>query len=514
MEQMRDFDFVSFEHDVLVALGGLAADAMSGLPVTVIGGLIGTQTSTPSLSVNLTPGRIYQFSVADAVAVGSIPQDLGIIVQQGYNPAQTLTLIAPSSGQSQWNLIQAQFSQSDAVRANDPNGGIVPFYNAANPTQPTLNSINTVRKGLCILQVVTGSAATTGSEVPPNPTTGWVPLYLIDLAGGQTQITTSQIIATGPSVGTGVSSSYPVAPFLAGLLASHHGGTPGQAPKIRLSNAAEVQGILPYANMSAVRTLLNANLTLYVNASTGADTNSGTSPSAPFKTIQAAANAIQHNYDWNGYTPTISVANGLYTAGVLFSGALLGTQASTQLIGNISAPQNVTINVPGGNCISATATAQVNVQGFTLTATGVSGVSGNCLVAQSSSAIGMSAIIFGAAGSNHLWSLSASIISLTGTLAYQINGGAAYHFAADSSSQVYITNGAVTLTGTPAFSSAFATAIRGGIVNTIGLSSTTSFTGAATGLRYIVSTNGIITSNGTTFPGSVAGTVATGGQYT
>lgn len=94
-----------------------------------------------------------------------------------------------------------------------------------------------------------GAIATTGSEVPPTPTTGYVPLYLVDLAFGQTTIAQSQILTAGPSVGTGVPSTYPQAPFLTGLLNSHHSGGAGQAPKIKL--ASETQGILPMANLPA-----------------------------------------------------------------------------------------------------------------------------------------------------------------------------------------------------------------------------------------------------------------------
>lgn len=256
-EQMRSFDFVQSEHDLLYSISELAAD-MLGQTVTVVTGIAATQTSpTASLSINLAAGDIYQLADADAVAVGAIPQDLTQILQQGTAAAQQVTLTAPgTSGQSQWALIQAQFSQVDIIRASDPNGGVLFYYNAANPSQPLQGpsggggSQPTERTGQMVVEVVYGGAATTGSEVPPNPTSGWVPLYLIDLAFGQTQITNSEILVAGPSVGSNVPSNYPHAPFLAGLLNSHHGGISGQAPQIKL--ASEVQGQLPPANLSSL----------------------------------------------------------------------------------------------------------------------------------------------------------------------------------------------------------------------------------------------------------------------
>jgi hypothetical protein len=514
---MRDFDFVQGAHDVLVAFAGFASDVTSGLPYTVLGGLVASQTVAPSLTVNISAGRIYQFASSDLVGVGSIPQDLTTIVQQGFNPAQSLTLIAPSSGQSQWNLIQAQFSQVDAVRTNDPNGGIVPFYNAANPTQPTLNSINTVRKGACVLQVVTGSAATTGSEVPPNPTSGWVPLYMIDLAGGQTQITTSQIITCGPSVGTGVSSTYPVAPFLAGFLASHHSGRAGQAPQIKLGS--EVQGILPYANMSAVRTLLNSALTLYVNNGTGSDTNTGLTPSVPFKTIQAAVNAGYRNYDFNGNTLTISVANGSYAAAgapnvslVTISGMPLGCTIFN-LVGNNASPGSVSLSVTSGLVMSVSFSANINLSGFSLAAggsnTGFQSYSGYGLNVSYASTVTISNMVFGACGTAQVQCLVGSTVVYGGPVSH--TGATGYAMLSQVGAMIYNVGQTVTVTGL-SMTVGFAVAISTGFINY----ATNTFVGSATGPRYNSSLNGVIAVNSggiNYFPGSVAGTTATGGQY-
>jgi len=516
MEQMRDFDFVMFEHDVLVALGGLAADITSGSPITVAAGLVATQTNTPSLTINIAAGRIYQLAMADKVADGSIPQDVSIITQQGSAPAQILTLVAPSPGQSQWNLIQAQFSQVDAVRTNDPNGGLVPFYNVSNPSQPTINSVNTVRKGVCVLQVISGSAATTGSEAPPTPTGGWVPLYLIDLAGGQTQITTSQIKLAGPSVGTGVPTSYPFAPFLAGLLASHHSGTAGQAPKIKLGS--EVQGILPYANMSPVRTLLNAALTLYVNGSTGSDLNSGLAPTTPFATIQAAVNAVYRNYDFNGFGCTISVANGSYqvTTGpssyaVAFNGIPVGLNSYIQLVGNVASPGSVTIAATNGNGILAISGANLQISGFTITASGTNlGVvssAGYGINVQAANVV-ISSCVLGSCGSVQI---NSTLAGLCQVFSATLVGTTQFAIAANLGGTVWLNGGTITANGLTV-TSAYIAASQTGNIEAVGVT----FIGTPIGQAWSATLNGTIGTQSHSLPyipGTIAGGFNTGGQY-
>lgn len=520
MEQMRDFDFVMFEHDVLVALGGLVADITSGLPQTVLGGLVGSQTTIPSLGVNISAGRIYQLAPSDTVSAGSIPADTSVIVQQGYNPAQIVTLVAPAPGQSQWNLIQAQFSQVDAVRAGDPNGGIVPFYNAANPTQPTSQSINTIRKGTCVLQVVTGSAATTGTEVPPQATGGWVPLYLIDLAGNQTQITTGQILVAGPSIGTGVPSNYAVAPFLAGLLASHHGGTAGQSPKIKLGS--EVQGLLPYANMSPVRTLLTSNLTVYV-ATTGNDANSGTTPSLPFLTLQAAVNSLYRNYDFNGFSGTISVANGTYAVlnpanqiATNFSGMPVGlSNYGFFLTGNPASPGSVTLSCSNGIVIQVTQGASITITGFTFVSSGTSqnifSAAGYGVVC-SGAYMNINNCVMGSCGTGQLVANGGGTIGINGPLTF--TGTTQYAIGAGGNGgQVWANGMTLTVTGlTLTGPYGFVQAAECGVINSVA----NTFVGTATGSRYYCSTNGVINAGGAGinyFPGNAVGNLGTGGQY-
>ncbi len=126
-------------------------------------------------------------------------------------------------------------------------GGAVtlPYYNASNPAQayagPNNSGVaqNTVRQGQCVLQLKEGIAANTGTQAAPAADPGFLPLWTVTVANGQTQIASPNIAEAGGAA------------FLAGLLNSHHGGIAGEAPKIQLSASAEVQGVLPLANLPA-----------------------------------------------------------------------------------------------------------------------------------------------------------------------------------------------------------------------------------------------------------------------
>lgn len=71
---------------------------------------------------------------------------------------------------------------------------------------------------------------------------------------------------------------------------------------------------------------LAGNLALYVNGSTGSDSNPGTE-SLPFATITAALNSIPKNL--GGYTATINIAAGTYPAGIRIEGFYGGNASNT-----------------------------------------------------------------------------------------------------------------------------------------------------------------------------------------
>jgi hypothetical protein len=354
-EQIRGYDISKGWQDSFKAIGQEASDILGQTgavsPITVVSGFAGTQSSPASLTINIAAGSIYFLGTLDPNPEGDLPADGTTWYMQGINhSSQTLTLStsALTSGQSQWALVEATFAFNDVVRSGDPSGGVLPFYNSANPSVPLQGQggsgavLNTEHQAIPSFQVKYGSPATTGSQVPPSADTGYVGLYLILLTYGQTTITTAEILTAGPSVGTGVPSNYPYAPFLAGLLNSHHDGNPGQAPQIKLTS--EVQGILPVANLPISSGSFTATLTGMSGTTTGTvyysigvnglvtltvnNTGISGTSSTDAMTMTGLPSAIYPAY--NREVPTFVVNNGVDspgTAGIASSGTITFTVA-------------------------------------------------------------------------------------------------------------------------------------------------------------------------------------------
>lgn len=236
LQQVRTFDWLTAFREMLYGFG-LSVEHLLGSTGTVVSGLSATPSS--GLTIAFTAGGIYQAATLDTTAYSTVGTDSRVVMQQGVCAAQTVTLVTSglSSGQSQYALVQAAYNSVDEIPSDDPNSGIIEYYNADDAVHSLVgpNGSGTAeatrRSGKCTLSVKYGTAATSGAEVAPSADAGYTPLYLIDLSYGQTSLTSSQI------------KTHTSAPFLAGLLASHHGGDAGQAPKIQLPS--EVTGELP-----------------------------------------------------------------------------------------------------------------------------------------------------------------------------------------------------------------------------------------------------------------------------
>jgi hypothetical protein len=237
----------------------------------------------------------------------------------------------------------------------------------------------------------------------------------------------------------------------------------------------------------------------------GSDTTGNGSSGAPWATLQYAYNWIQAHIDFAGYTVTIQMADGTYSAGLIASGTPIGATSETPIIvqGNMPTPTNVTINVAGTDAISATGGATLQVQGLHLIATGTDS---DGLSAFFAGAIYFQNVDFGPCSVAHVDAGGGGAVSAFGN--YRISGGAAIHFWAQSGGYIGTPDAGITITlsGTPNFSDAFAVATTGGQIES---NYATVFAGSgATGIRYNANTNGVISTNGGGphyFPGSVEG---------
>lgn len=252
------------------------------------------------------------------------------------------------------------------------------------------------------------------------------------------------------------------------------------------------------------RELLTANRDYYV-ATTGSDSNNGLTSLTPFLTVQKAIDVVA-GLDFSIYNVNINVAAGTYTGANTiknFAGAgtctILGASATTTIINPTSATCFTVIGI----------TSNWTVQALRVTAT----TSGFGFIVFQGSRITLTGLDFGAC-QYHMYSSSSSVININAS--YSISGGGIGHILCEYASNVYYSSGrTVTISNTPAFSSAFVHSFAGGTIR----APTITFAGTgATGKRALVEMNGLIAETGTAiggtyFPGNVAGTAATGGQF-
>ena len=263
-------------------------------------------------------------------------------------------------------------------------------------------------------------------------------------------------------------------------------------------------------SFASARIRLAADTTLYVNASTGNDSNSG-SAGAPFASIQAAINYAQASLDLGGFNLTISVAAGTYGTNNIGGAWVGGGSSNVTISGDTSSPSLTVISTASGSCISAQGSgAGVTLKNLTMNSTGVNGlVAAN----QTASIILAENLTFGACpNSGHIFCAGSSSIVINRS--YTINGGAASHWQIINGSLAVQAGVTITLAGTPNFTFAFASLTNAA---TIFCAATPTFSGSATGTRFIASGNSVINTNGATeatfLPGSTAGSRVSGAQW-
>jgi hypothetical protein len=257
------------------------------------------------------------------------------------------------------------------------------------------------------------------------------------------------------------------------------------------------------------RTRLLADTTFYV-APTGNDNNPGTSGS-PWKTLAKAASYIQTQLDLNGFTVTVSVANGTYTDPFVLSGFVPGQLDLTKVVvqGNTSTPTSCFVNCSTVAPFGAANGAAFTVRGFQVSGTSVTAQNGSGIYAASGATIAYSNMAFNSCAFAHVFAENGGYcVAGTGLV---INSNAPSHIFAKNGGIVSITGRAHTITGGPTFSGAFAQA-EWGVIE----AATATFSGSASGPRYYSNMNGVIKTAGggaNFFPGSTTGSVNAGGQY-
>lgn len=257
------------------------------------------------------------------------------------------------------------------------------------------------------------------------------------------------------------------------------------------------------------REKLTAARTYYVRTD-GNNSNTGLvdSSSGAFLTIQKAIDTVA-TLDLSIYGATIDVADATWNENLVLK-PLVGSSVVT-FQGNSATPGNCIIGPTAGSCVAAAngMLQEYIFDGFRFNA----GTSGFGIVIGSGT-IRLRNFTVGAvpSGFAQIYASNRAVIIASST-SYTIAGGGGYHFQAANGGSITANANTVTVTGTPAFTGAFASVANTSLL----VCASTTFSGSATGKRYELATNGVIQTAGagaSLFPGSVAGTNTDGtGAY-
>lgn len=348
----QDVDQLKQNKNSMIGLG-YALQAILGTN-TLVDGLACNPTSPASLNVTVGPGSIYSQQNVDGTAYGSLSADTtDQIVKQGIvMSTQTFNCPAPStSGFSVVYLVEATYEDVDGGST------VLPYYNASNPSQAyngpnnTGVSQNTVRQGVCNIQVKTGVAATTGTQVTPTADAGYTGLYAITVANGQTTITSGNIVqlTTAPFIN----------PKLGGFIAAIQNGTGVYV--VDTSSSANTITIAPNPALTA----LTAGMEVRVKV---ANTNNG----AVVMNTNGLGNVSVVAANGNPIPPAALVANGLYK--FAYDGSHWQFNGQAQASADGSSANNMVISQASTTTVNITIAELIleDATGNTVRATGVS----------------------------------------------------------------------------------------------------------------------------------------------
>lgn len=190
---------VPFEADILRSNSYKMAD-VSKLAETILGSGINNATTVsglpclpavvPSLQVTVGSGALYSYEFYDSTDYGVLPADTDPnhrLYKQSLNfDLVELNTPAPTViGNTVIHLVQA------AHQTVDSNIISRPYFNSADPTSPIFNSLSDTRTDEVFINIKTGVESPSPSA--PAPDAGFVALYYVTVAYGQTVISGGDI---------------------------------------------------------------------------------------------------------------------------------------------------------------------------------------------------------------------------------------------------------------------------------------------------------------------------------
>ena len=185
-------DFLSVSKYAMVGIGAVAeailgqSTQVAGLAATAIANTVVTDSA---FAVNVGRGFLFSYQETDPTAYGVLGTDTATtvlktgILSTGVN--LSLTNSAPvSAGYSINYLVSAAFIEQDI------NDVVLPYYNAAIPSQPFSGPANnsaaqvTARQDTIQLQAIAGTPALAGTQTTPPTPAGYVGLYIVTINNG------------------------------------------------------------------------------------------------------------------------------------------------------------------------------------------------------------------------------------------------------------------------------------------------------------------------------------------
>jgi hypothetical protein len=258
--------------------------------------------------------------------------------------------------------------------------------------------------------------------------------------------------------------------------------------------------------------LLQAPRDYYVDGVSGSDSNDGLSAAKPFKTLQKAQNTLV-TYNLNGFNVNIHVSPATYAP--LYCGSI-GGSGQIMWTGNPTTPSDCTVASPLGAAITVAGVGDYHFNGFKVQ----SAENGPGIVASGFETWGPAtatlwAMDFGFCKDVHMYAYNGSLLGVMGPLRISGNALRAHAEGASGGRCIHHSLNKPNMTiSVPC--NMYAWAIFG--TTSQGWLFYNSLIGAAnvTGKKYDAAMNSIIVTNGAGvgyLPGTIAGTVSTGGQY-
>lgn len=257
-------------------------------------------------------------------------------------------------------------------------------------------------------------------------------------------------------------------------------------------------------NSAPARGKITTDKTYYVRTD-GNDSNTGLSNTSggAYLTIQRAVDEVASNIDIAAKNITIQIADGTYTGAVVLKN-VVGFSAAGNLVikGNATTPANVVVSVTGADAFSADGISTVwDIKDLKIT----TATTGNGLFAGGGAKLRFGNINFGSCAYAHMQAFSPGSV-ITALSNYAVSGGSGNaHMQAYYGAQIVAKGLTVTITNTPSFPIAWIDFEVSGTGQVFG----NTYSGSATGKRFVTTNGSVIFTNGSTpssyFPGDAAG---------